>query len=86
MKALVLAVFAAATSFAAAYAPSSFAERPALSGREETVASADGRFLFHFTRTGVDAVSDRDESPKNGIPDYVPVAFDGWGPKEEEKR
>src|SRR5262249_49075437 len=37
--------------------------RPTFSGPEETVGSADGRFLFHFTRAGVDAVADHDDSP-----------------------
>jgi hypothetical protein len=53
------------------------AGRPVLSGSPETVASADNKFLFHFTRTGVDAVADRDLSPQNGLPDYVDDVMEG---------
>jgi hypothetical protein len=70
----------------AAFAPvDGFAERPTLSGQVENVPSADGLFLFHFTRTGVDAVAPRDVDPQNGLPDYVDdvidgvrVAYDAW--------
>jgi hypothetical protein len=51
--------------------------RPVLSGSPETLASTDHKFLFHFTRSGVDAVTDRDLSPQNGVPDYVDDVIEG---------
>lgn len=57
--------------------PRAMAERPSLSGAAETIGSADGRFLVHFTRTGVDAVSDLDVAPRNGTPDYVDDVLEG---------
>lgn len=79
---------------------SALADRPTLSGPEELHASADGHFLVHFTRQGVDAVTIGDTAPANGVPDEVDdlesgmhlaweafVTTDGWpAPPADEGR
>lgn len=75
LGAFLAAFFAVLSGGLAARA--AFAARPVLSGPEETVLSADHRFLFHFTRSGADAVSPRDESPRNGVPDYIDDVMEG---------
>ena len=41
---------------------------------EETYLSSSGMFLFHYETSGTDAVPLDDNSPSNGIPDYVEEA------------
>jgi hypothetical protein len=60
-----------AAVFAGGAADAQVRPRPTLSGPVETIASEDGLFRFHFTRSGVDAVEDRDLDPRNGVPDPV---------------
>ena len=50
--------------------------RPVLSGTEETVGSADGKFLFHYTKSGADASGRPLEQPAaSGARFYDGTAF-----------
>ncbi len=54
-----------------------FAGRPTLSGAEERWSSPSGRFVFHWTGEGVDALADAVDRDGDGVLDAVGVALQG---------
>ncbi len=51
--------------------------RPALSGPEQLIESADGRFLIHWTAEGGDTPNNLEDADENGVPDFADRALLG---------